>query len=127
MSANNNLILNAAFAGAMAGAIGGSLPIAADDADYAEVIATASIIAQKVDQEIPFDAQLSVSSSSPVAIAPTTATIQAGQLAKTGLIRELVYSATLGRMQAGFSEDFTSLAAAVAAIYIAAEADLVIP
>jgi hypothetical protein len=122
MAKNNNVLYNAALAGAVAGMNQAwiSNPLASS---YAVSVAASAAFATEVDAQIPNDAQISAAGGA--ALPPTTDSIQTFQLAKTGILKDICQAVWAGRTDADpVAVDYLTIAVAIAALYTEAVAQI---
>ena len=113
---NNNLIFNAALAGFMAGAFGGTYPIGLTSGQAAVPLAAALAWAKELDSLIATDT--TISGGSGVTLLPTSAAITSAQAAKTEAIQSISYAFSAGRSaQDPVQGDYANAAAAAVIIY----------
>lgn len=116
MANNNNLIFNAALAGAIEGTAFGRILTNATAGSYAAQVAACAALATEIDAQIPNDG--TISGGGGVTLPPTTAAITGAQAVKTGLIRGIAAAVTSGRnLTDATAGDYATLAAAAAALY----------
>jgi len=116
---NNNVLGNAAFAGAFAGALGTAASTGAlSPAALSGMKAAAGTLASAIDAAIPWDATISAAGPSPAPIAVQTGTTVEATVTKAKLLGDLVFGATLGRFSTDTTPgDWTALATSIAVAY----------
>jgi hypothetical protein len=119
---NNNLYYNAAIVGFVEGALSArDLTQENVAADYASLYTAAVSFAASVDTAIPGDTLVSVSTSNPAALSPTSSTIQNDQVTRSALVRSLAAAAVSGRYNVTNTAAFyVGIAASVAAAFLEA-------
>lgn len=117
--ANNNLLLNAAKAGYISGALAAQNISDPVQANYTLIGTQAQEFATQVDTQIPNDVLISAGGGA--ALPPTTAVITEDQAVRTQLIFGLAHGYALQRWGVGqLSAAFTVPAAAIKAAYLQA-------
>jgi hypothetical protein len=124
---NNDLLYDAAYNGAVAGAYAGKPPTSTYEPT--DVEAGAQALATAVDAQIPFDNTITVSSTNPAALAATTSAITQAQAAKSRLVFALVSGAQMGKAPLlsvnGEDVSYVAFAEGIAEAYTTLVADLV--
>lgn len=121
MANNNNLLYNAALAGFIAGAYGGTYPTSITTGQIAPTLAAAQAWAKEVDSLIANDS--TISGATGATLLPTTAAITAAQAGKVGLVQSLSYAFSAGRNSTdAVSTDYAGAAASLALVYTQAAA-----
>lgn len=125
---NNHIYFNAALSGCIAGAIGGRqiTDTSSVDPDYVALGNAAAAFATQLDSKIAFSAL--VSAVGGAQLDATTTTIQANQMHRGGLLRELCAGFWSERIPTSTTAaNYDDQAEAIVALWTAGVAELVIP
>jgi hypothetical protein len=119
MALHNQVLLNAALAGFVTGALQASKIVDPTAGDYAALVAQGVPFATQVDAAIPNDTE--ISGVAGVTLPPTTSDIQLAQISQSLLVEGLSEATRFGQYQAPATPEaqagFTTAAAAIAALY----------
>jgi hypothetical protein len=128
MTANNNLLLNAAIAGFLAGSTSGRSPVTVTPNDLAgqqtALVTAATAFATSLDGLIPNDG--TISGPGGVTLLPSTPAIANAQTSKSGLLQTLCAGALSGRVGTDpVAADYLPLTTQIASLYTQAAATLI--
>jgi hypothetical protein len=128
MAIHNPLLYNAAYAGFLAGVLGGRDQQDVISADYAGQAAQATAFATELDSLIPVDAGITAAGTT---VLPTTGPILEDLAAKFALVQALSTGAASGRSNddpaSATPVFYTQVATVLAAIYAEAKLGIVTP
>jgi hypothetical protein len=126
MTTNNTLYFNMAYAGFIAGVEQGRKITSSSTATYSDIAAAALVFATAVDAAIPNDA--AVSGGGGLILPPTTDDIQGAEFGNGLLLYGICAAVMAGAWQESTtSADYSTQVAAIAALFDAANANLIIP